>query len=48
MGKVISITWVTREDQMPKLMSAPYSILTGANPVNLEEIPKKEDHHGPH
>jgi hypothetical protein len=46
MGKVISITWVTREDQLPKLMSGTHSILTGANLVNLEEVPKKEDHHG--
>jgi len=46
MGKVISTTWVTREDQLPKLMSGPSSILTGANLVNLNEIPKKEDHHG--
>jgi len=46
MGKVISITWVTREDQPPKLMSGTYSILTGANLVNLDEIPQKENHHG--
>jgi hypothetical protein len=48
MGKVISITWVTRtwvtrEDQLPRLMSGLYSILTGGNLVNLDEIPDGGD-----
>jgi len=46
MGKVISITWATREDHLPKLMSGPYSILTGVSLINLDEIPDDGDHHG--
>jgi hypothetical protein len=42
MGKLISSTVVTREDQLTKLVGGPYHILTGANLVKRKPKPKKK------
>jgi len=41
MGKVTKRTIVTREDQLTKLATGPFHILTGANLVKRKPKPKK-------
>ena len=42
MGKVTSRTLVTRDDQLTKLVSGPFHILTGANLVKRKPKPEEK------
>jgi hypothetical protein len=42
MGKLISSTLVTRDEQLTKLVGGPFHIITGKNLVKRKPKPKKK------